>query len=327
MHISSQNGSNSVDEHLEKIREEHHTLQTISAELFFELEDYWVDSVRLNSTSPTTKLLNALQRCPRLSSLHVYSPRATSPETIPLLIKSFTPKLTSLSITRSVRFENAEDVDSFAKAIRKCQNLVDFKLVHPHCSERLPIDEIIRALADLPTLQSVDVTLFTASTCKTTFVSPKTLHALLRSPNLGSLSLWGCGIQDYHLEVLQQSNKLNFLSLRRNPQIADWKPFYQSLETNVNLKALYNDHADLMSCMHPTLPNHSPDSAETAAVVAAEVCLALNRLGRGEEECDEDFYDMIEAVNESYTALYYLLRCRPDIWCDRPRRDVPEILK
>lgn len=316
MHISSQSSYN-IDEYLHKIQAERTTLRTISVELFLEIEDYWVDRVHLTDSSPTTKLLKTLQRCPHLSNLHFYSPRATSAEAIPLLINCMTPKLTSLSITRSVRFDTIDNVRVFAKALRECRSLIDFKLVHPHCNDHVPIDAILRVLGELPSLQSMDVTLFTSSTCDTTFVSPSTLDAMLRSPSLSSLSLWGCGIQDRHLEVLQQGNKLSFLSLRRNPQIKDWKPFYHSLETNITLKALYNDHADLMSCMHPTMLNHSPDCAETAAICVAETCLALNRLGRGEEECYDDYYDMVEAVSESHMALYYLLRCRPDLWCDR----------
>jgi hypothetical protein len=201
-------------------------------------------------------------------------------------------------------------------------------------------------LAELPLLQSIDITLFnnnsnaitttptpTTTTiaaaadssnnqqqyqvADTTFVSVASLHKLLQSPSLTALSLWGCGINDHHLHILQNS-QLSFLSLRRNPQINDWKPFYHSLMTNFALKALYNDHADLMSCLHPSLPqNHSLETDETAAVCAAEVCLALNRLGRGEVDDDEAFLDLIESVNDSSLALYILLRSRPGVWCER----------
>jgi hypothetical protein len=91
--------------------------------------------------------------------------------------------------------------------------------------------------------------------------------------------------------------------------------------TNFCLKALYKDHADLMSCLHPSLPHHSPETDEMAAVCAAEICLALNRLGRGEccGEDDQVWLDMVAGVNESSLALYFLLRSQPDAWCERGR--------
>jgi hypothetical protein len=316
MHISSQNGSDAAT-YLEQIRTQRASLRTLSLELFLELDDLWVDRLRLTETSPTAKLLKAISTCQQLTNLQFYSPRATSIDTIPLLVTCLTPDLSTLSITRSVRFETAEHVEQFAVGLRSCRNLSDFKLVHPHCE--VPIDPIVSALAELPVLQSVDITLFTDVQCDTTFVSQSSLRKLLRSPRLTALSLWGCSIQDCHLKVLQETNRLSFLSLRRNPQIDDWKQFYHSLQTNFALKALYNDHADLMSCMHPSMLYHSPDTPETAAICAAEICLALNRLGRGEDD-EEDFLDLLESVNESSMALYYLLRSRPSVWCERSAR-------
>jgi hypothetical protein len=347
LHVSSQGGS-SVDEYLDQIQRERTSLKTLSIELFLELGDhFWVDQVPLTAASPTTQLLQASAGCHRLDNLQLYSPRATSVDIIPLLFQCWTAttpnplsRLTSLSITRSVRFDTVAHVEMFAAAIRTCHHLSDFKLVHPHC-ETIPIDALVCALAELPLLQSIDITLFNNShaitttttpttaaaasssdqkphqDADTTFVSVASLHKLLlQSPRLTALSLWGCGINDHHLPLLQNS-QLSFLSLRRNPQINEWKPFYHSLMTNFALKALYNDHADLMSCLHPSLPHHSPETDETAAICAAEVCLALNRLGRGEGDDDESFLDLIESVNDSSLALYILLRSRPGVWCER----------
>jgi hypothetical protein len=359
MHISSQGGS-SIDENLEKIRRDQASLTTLSMELFLEQGDnFWVDRVRLTTSSPTRQLLHTvLTTCPHLAHLQLYSPRATSVDTIPLLAQCLTatavPRLTSLAITRCVRLETTDDVLLFATAIRACRHLVDFKLVHPHCdATAVTIDPIVNALADLPLLQTLDITLFHGDTTTTitptnttstsassinvtnqsssssttetamTWVSPASLHKLLQSPRLTALSLWGCGIHDGHLQVLRDTthHRLTFLSLRRNPQIRDWKPFYHSLLTNFCLKALYNDHADLMSCLHPSLPHHSPETDEMAAVCAAEICLALNRLGRGEccGEDDQVWLDIVAGVNESSMALYFLLRSQPDAWCERGR--------
>lgn len=135
---------------------------------------------------------------------------------------------------------------------------------------------------------------------------PATLQNLVDSClRLTDLSLWNCGLQDVHLEVLAAAllahETLVFVSLRKHPEISNraWCRFYRSLEHCYCLQSLYNDHADGLNDCHPALPHHggsvAPPSERpnandddhwtvhntTSAVAAAELYLGLNQCGRG----------------------------------------------
>lgn len=339
-------------------------LRHISAELFFEVENLWVDDIVLEDDSPSYTILKAISVCPTLCTLQLYSTKATSAEVLPLLAATIqtSPLLTDISATRVIRFSDDADVHCLANAVRDHPSLQSFKMIHPHLgghpkqqrsrqrakrlksnvssstatANTLPLfDALIVALGSANHLSSVDITLYTSEgdeeepsvASLKPFISVQSLQSLLSGAReLTTLSLWGCGLGNAHLDVFRDTaHQLQFLSLRRNPRITNWAPFYQSLVHNYELKALYNDHADVMSADHPALTCHSAGALSSsfsrsgectpaAAALEAEVCLSLNRWDRKymlQQANREEFVDMLADMSDSLDALHYLLSAKP----------------
>jgi hypothetical protein len=164
------------------------------------------------------------------------------------------------------------------------------------------LDPLLFAIASIPRLETVDMTMNPSAKRWMKTVEPATLAVLCKSPHLQDLSLWEFGLQDEHLEAMQpviiQHPTLQFLSLRRNPGISStaWHQFYDGLEHGYTLCYLYNDDAEMSD--------------------VASTFLGLNLLGRGrlfqQEQPDEDeWFEFLGLVSDCTDSLFTLLKADP----------------
>lgn len=217
-----------------------------------------------------------------------------------LLIKESQQKLETLSIVQGLQFLDHESVKQFAQVLLRCFSQIrHFRLLDPQLADTPHLlDPLFHALSSAPLLESIDI-MAGDTVC---LVSAEVLKRI----SVSSLSLWGCGLQQAHLEILR-NKPLYFLSIRCNSNLC-WKSYYESLFHNYHIQFLYNDEASFES-HHPELTVHQPRCAETSLLTSVEMIVALNRLGRREAmQGTRDIFDYMEYVNESPTSLFWTLR-------------------
>lgn len=260
-------------------------------------------------TSSFSQLLRSLPHLPKLRSLRMYiSRRCAMDYSVLKEVIQACPKLEQLIICDGSMWEeppaeiafaltSREQVDELASTIRHHPSLTEVSFQECFVASHLSLDPIVTALATLPKLEMINLTLTQSSVQRLLDVS---IVQLFEVQTLQDVTLWSMGLDDQHMkairDVLPLHPSLVFLSLRCNPKISSkgWQTLCDTVERNFVLRSVYTDEI-------------VPPERE----FLLQTFLYWNQSGRGSLLQSHDpqlFQETIGRWKHDPTALYYLVR-------------------
>ena len=276
------------------------------------LQDEAFTSVRTSEELSETSFLDQLLRClptlPNIRLLRIYiSRRGTLDFGLLQEVVQACTGLQQLIICDSSSWEDDpaeiafaltshKQVNQLASAIQYHPSLVEVSLQECFVAPHLSLDPIVEALATLPRLEMINLTMTPSSVSR---IRNSSFVRLFQVDTLQDVTLWSMGLDDKHLEaisdVLPLHPSLVFLSLRCNSKITDqgWQILCDIVEENYVLRSVYTDEIV------------SPQQE-----IMLQIFLFLNQCGRESLLQSNDPQLWLEAVlrwQNDLTVLFYLV--------------------
>lgn len=223
------------------------------------LHDEVLTSVGTNQESQTSffdGLLRSLTTLPNLLVLRIYISRRGSLD-FGLLqeVIQACPGLQQLIICDSSSWEDdpagtafalttRKQINQLASTIRNHPSLIEVSLQECFVAPHLSLDPIVQALATLPCLEMINLTLTQDSVGR---IHDSSIVRLFQVNTLQDVTLWSMGLDDQHMkavrDVLPWHPSLVFLSLRCNSSITEkgWQILCDIVEENHVLRSVYTD--------------------------------------------------------------------------------------
>mmetsp|Transcript_8383 Transcript_8383/g.15984 ORF Transcript_8383/g.15984 Transcript_8383/m.15984 type:complete len:371 (-) Transcript_8383:46-1158(-) len=276
------------------------------------LQDEVLTSPETNEESQTSffdELLRCLPTLPNLRLLRIYISRRGSLDfgLLHEVVQACTG-LQQLIICDSSSWEDdpaeiafaltsRKQMNQLACAIRYHPSLVEVSLQECFVAPHLSLDPIVQALATLPRLEMINLTMTQSSVGR---IRNSSIVRLFQVDTLQDVTLWSMGLDDQHLEairdVLPLHPSLVFLSLRCNPKITErgWQTLCDIVEENYVLRSVYTD-----------------EIVSPQREIMLQNFLYFNQCGRGNLLQSNDPKMWQEALvrwQNDLTALFYLVR-------------------
>lgn len=233
--------------------------------------------------------------CPMLEQLFLCGSSSWEVES-----SSSSSSSTTSSSSSSFALTSRHQVDNLARAIRNHPSLTSVSLQECFVAPDLSLDPILCALASMPRLEMINLTL-TAPHGRRRLGNSSVLRLFRDVATLQDVTLWSVGLDDDHMEslraVLPLHPSLVFLSLRCNPHITSdgWQCLLDMVEENYVLKSVYTD--EIVPPRRETLLQHY---------------LYWNQEGRRgallQSQDGDAWQDAVWQWRDDPTALYYLVR-------------------
>ena len=190
-------------------------------------------------------------------------------------------------------------VQELAAAIRYHPSLLGVSLQECYVAPHLSLDPIVQALATVPRLENMNITLTQSAVQR---LQNESIIQLFQVETLQDVTLWSMGLDDAHLEalcrVVATHPALVFFSLRCNPKITPkgWQALCDMVveRDNCILRSVYTDQI-----VSPEREN------------LLQTFLYWNQCGRAQLLESNDplhWLDTILRWKTDPTALYYLVR-------------------
>lgn len=257
-----------------------------------------------------SQLLRTLLHLPKLQSLRIYlSRRYTMDYSVLKQVVQDCPQLAQLVICDGSMWEEQHpeeiafalttrrQVQELGGTIRNHPSLVEVSFQECFVAPHLSIDPIVQALATLPKLEMINITLTQSSVKRLLDTS---VVKLFSAQKLQDVTLWSMGLDDQHMEairdVLPAHSSLVFLSLRCNPKISaqGWQTICDMVERNFMLRSVYTD--EIVSPERENL---------------LQTFLYWNQCGRAallQSHDPQQWQETIRRWNNDPSALYYIMR-------------------
>jgi hypothetical protein len=302
--------------------------------LLLPLPDLPASGNNSSSSNPLTRLLQVLPSLPQLRQLRLYVSRPATLEwsvlqdVVPACRRLeqlvlchgtwWNPSFSTASTTSTSNntaapglvLSSASDVTCLAKALAHHPCLTEVSL--QDLVVRVPWHALLTALATLPRLQVVNLTLQGSGGGQQAppRVSNRSLAAFLSVPTLQDVTLWSMGLDNAHMRALQQAlpghASLVFLSLRGNPGLtrAGGVQLCRAVEANTSLRSVYTDAWD---------DNDETTSNEETVCLDEWLGYILywNQCGRGallQSNAADTWHKALAQHAADLPTLYYLLR-------------------
>ena len=190
-----------------------------------------------------------------------------------------------------------QQVDELASTIRYHPSLVEVSFQECFVASHLSLDPIVAAMATLPRLEMINITLTQSSVQRLLDAS---IVKLFEVQTLQDVTLWSMGLDDEHMQAIRDVLPLHpclvFLSLRCNPKISSkgWQTLCEMVEQNFVLRSVYTDEI---------VPPERENLLQTF--------LYWNQCGRGSLLQSHDpqlWQETMERWKNDATAVYYLVR-------------------